>query len=135
MAGKLGFGAKFKRETAPASGTYAAIAGVMKVRPYNLKADDVDVSDHDSPSQFREFVSGMLEAGGIGLDLNYDPDNVTHEALEAQVGLLLNYQIAFRGTRKVTVSAYVNSVSPELPFDNKMTCTVALKISGIPVWS
>lgn len=136
MAGKLGFGAKFKYETTPGGGTYTQAIGVTKIGPYQLKAEDVDVSDHDSPSQFREFVPGMLESGAVSVDLNYSADETTHQDLEAAVGVQRSFKIVFRHAtgRVATFTGYVNGVSPELPYDNKMTCTVSVKISGQPTW-
>jgi predicted secreted protein len=135
--GKLGFGALFKYETTAGGGTYTKALGVTKIGPYQLKADDVDISDHDSPSQYREFVAGMLESGGVNVDLNYSADETTHQDLEAAVGVQRSFKVSFRHAtgRVATFSGYVNGVSPELPFDNKMTCTVSVKISGKPTWA
>lgn len=135
--GKLGFGAEFKFETTAGGGTYTKALGVTKIGPYQLKADEVDISDHDSPSQYREFVAGMLEAGGCNVDLNYSADEATHQALEAAVGVQRLFKVKFRHLtgRVATFSGFISGVSPELPFDNKMGCTVSVKISGIPTWA
>lgn len=137
MAGKLGYGANLKYEATPGGGTYTtAIADVVKIRPYGLKADAIDVSDHDSPSKYREKIPGLLDAGGVQLDINYDQDATTHQYLEAELGVVKNWRITFPGTgRKVTFSGFIDSVTPELPHDNKMTCSVSLVISGVPVWA
>jgi predicted secreted protein len=133
MAGKIGFGTVFKHDSG--GGSYVAIAKVTKVRPYALKADSVDISDHDSTSRFREKTAGMLEAGAVSLDLNYDQDAATHQLLESTLGTTKNYRIAFPGSRTATFSGFIDGVTPELPHDNKMTCSVSVQISGVITWA
>jgi hypothetical protein len=52
MAGKKGFGAKFSYDSG--GGTYVDIANITKIQPYGLKAEQIDTTSHDSPSNYRE---------------------------------------------------------------------------------
>jgi hypothetical protein len=77
----------------------------------------------------------MLEAGSVSLDLNYDQDSTTHRLLETTVGTNETFRITFPGGRRATFLAFVDSVTPELPHDNKMTCSVSLQITGVVTWA
>jgi predicted secreted protein len=134
MSGKIGFGALFKHDSG--SGVYVTVANVTKIRPYGLKADTIDISDHESPSRYREKTAGMLDSGSCAIDLNYEQDETTHQLMESSVGTTKNYRIVFPGTgRTATFSGFIESTTPELPFDNKMTCTVNVQISGVVTWA
>lgn len=130
MSGAIGFGALFKHDSG--GGVYATIANITKIRPLSQKADSIDISDHESPSRYREKVAGMLDGGSCSIDLNYDQDETTHQLLHSTLGTTKNYRIVFPGTaRTATFSGFIESVTPELPFDNKMTCSVSVQISGV----
>lgn len=134
MAGKLGFGAQFKYDAG--GGSYTAIAKVTKIRAYTLKSDVVDISDHDSSGRYREKVTGMLECGSVGLDLNYDADAATHQALEGFLGVAKSYRIVFPGAgRTATFTGFLETLSPEVPHDNKMTCSASVVITGAVTWA
>ena len=134
MSGSIGFGALFKHDSG--AGTYVTVANVTKIRPYGLKADSIDISDHESPNRYREKTAGMLESGSVSIDLNYDQDEATHQLMETTLGTSKNYRIVFPGTaRTATFAGFIESVTPELPFDNKMTCSVNIVISGKVTWA
>lgn len=134
MSGTIGFGALFKHDLG--GGSYVTIANVTKIRPYSLKADSIDISDHESPSRYREKTAGMLDAGSCSIDLNYGQDETTHQLLETTLGTSKSYRIVFPGTgRTATFAGFIESVTPEIPFDNKMTCSISVQISGVVTWA
>ena len=132
MAGKRAFGTALAYETTT-PGTYQAVANITNVKPYQLKADVVDVTSHDSPSDYREKLVGSLDAGQCQLDLNYDPAATTHIwfATEFAAKASHNYKITWPGgTKTATFAAYITGLSPEAPFDGKLTASVTLEITG-----
>lgn len=136
MAGKKGFGAIMAYESA-VPGTYTPIVNVTKITPYEVKADVIDVSAHDSPADangngWREKLAGLLDAGAAMFDCNYDDKAATHAYLKANVGVSKNFRITFPGTSPTTATfaGFIKQVGPEIPHDNKLTAQVAIEISG-----
>lgn len=139
MAGVAAFGTQLKR--GGTGGT--AVANVTTLSGPSAEADVLDVSAHDSPSAFREYVAGMLDAGEISMGLNFDPNEATHAD---DTGGLWNdfanrteseWALVFPTTPAVTVvfDAFVRRYEFSSPFDDKLDATVALKVTSNLTWS
>lgn len=130
------FGTKLHRGSA----TGTAIAQVTSISGPGLSAETLDVTSHDSSGGFREFLSGVKDGGEIALDLNFDPAGATHK--DAAGGLLddflngtaVTYVLKFSdaATTSWTVSAIVSGFEVEAPFDDKLSATATLKLTGSP---
>lgn len=100
----------------------------------SLEREQIDVTAHDSPDQWEEFVFGIKRSGEISIDVNYDP--ATHDAL------LEDFDSPFpRGYRVIwpdpigTVwefQAGLVGFEPEAPFDDKLAASLTFKCSGPP---
>lgn len=137
MAGKDAWGTQFLRET-NTPGTFEVIASASDIKGPTRKRDAIEVTAHDSPDQYREFVKGLKDGGEVEITLNYDPNQATHEALEDDFenDENLNYQlIMFPGTADEWTwdfEALITDLGDEFPDDDKMERTVTFKISGKP---
>lgn len=131
MAGKKGFAGVFSYSSDSGS-TYVPVANVTKIRPFAAKADSIDISAMDSASGYREKIAGMLDAGQASVDLNYDDKGTTHKFLLTNLGVQLMFKVTFPGSSPTTAvwTGFINGVGPEIPFDNKMTATISVEISG-----
>ncbi len=133
MSGKKGFGAKIQYETTAGSSTWTDFANVTKIRPFNMKTDVIDVTAMDSANEFREKLSGLKDPGQAVFDLNYDPAATSHLWMQTNIGVVWNFKVTFPGTspKTATFSGFINACPPEVPFDNKMTCSVTIEINGV----
>ncbi len=131
MSGKKGFGAKISYESAT-PGTYVDFANVTKIRPFNMKTDVIDVTAMDSANEFREKLSGLKDPGQAVFDLNYDPAATSHLWMQTNIGEVKNFKVTFPGSspKVASFSGFVNACPPEVPYDNKMTCSVTIEING-----
>jgi predicted secreted protein len=137
MSGISAFGTLLQRgdaSTGTAGEGFTTLANVTNISGPKLKAEQIDVSSHDSVDGYEEFVAGIKRGGEISLDINYDPSNATHETLldDFDDGALHNYQLIFPTNPATTWSfaAIVTEVGPEAPYDDKLTCSATLKLSG-----
>lgn len=136
MAGLVATGTKLRR--GGTAGT--AVANVTSIEGPGLDADVIDLSAHDSGNAFRDKAIGLLDAGEITLRLNFDPANATHK--DAAGGLLNDFRTRTSATWALefptspavfwTFTAYVKSVNPSLPHDDKAEASATLVISGAP---
>src|ERR1700754_2400702 len=80
MSGRDGFGTLFKRATTITPGNvFATIANVTNISGPDRKRETIDVTAHDSPDGWMEFIGGLKDGGEVQLDINYDPGETTHD--------------------------------------------------------
>jgi len=129
----------------PAGGTaYVAIGQVKDISGPNISRGDIDVSDHDSASNFREYLPGLADGGDVSFTIGLDPTNTAHVGT-AGTGLLGDleddgctlgaWQLTLNvcsGTAIWTFDGYVNSFSPSSPVEGEQLAEVAVKVSGKP---
>jgi len=118
---------------------YTTIAEVTDLSGPALKLDDTEVTSHDSPDGWKEFIGGLLEAGEISVSINYVPTDSTHDASTGLISLMINrsvgaFQIVFPDGASTTwtFNALVTAFEPSEPTDDKLSADVTLKISGKP---
>lgn len=118
------------------------IAGVTNIGGPNLGAETLDVTSHDSAGRYRETIPSFLTAGEVQVDLNFMPaTEATHK--DAAGGLLNLYnssmledfEIEFPDGTTAAFEAYVTAFSPGAPFDDKLTASVTLTVSGPVTWT
>lgn len=137
MAGQDAWGTAFRRET-DTPGTYETIANCTDISGPSREREAIEVTAHDSPDQYREFVKGLKDGGEVELTLNYDPNVSTIQALDDDFEERdnRNYQLViFPGTTDEWTwdfEGLITANGDEFPHDDKMERTVTVKISGKP---
>lgn len=115
---------------------YTDIAGVTEISGPNVDISTIDITNHNSPGGYAEFVTGIKDGGEVTVDLNYLPE--THkpltDLLDPAVGTttLSPWRIMFPTGDKWDFSALVTGFEATAPFDDKLTASLTLKISGKP---
>jgi len=114
-----------------------AIAEVTNLTGPSRSGETIDVSNHDSPDTFREFVAGMRDGGEISMEGNFIPGDEGQAALltDYENGTLVEYVLTFptaMGTTE-TFNALVTALDLTNPYDDKSAFSATLKISGKPV--
>ncbi len=137
------FGAALKWD--PAGGTaYVAIGQVKDISGPNISRGDIDVSDHDSPSGWREFLPGLADGGDVTFTIGFDTTNTAHKGGPG-TGLLGSFEQdgctipawqltlnACTGTGIWTFDGYPNSMGFSEPIEGENTADVGVKITGKP---
>jgi predicted secreted protein len=137
MAGLDAFGTQFKRDS-DGAGTYVTIANVSDLSGPSRTRDAIEVTAHDSPNQYREFVKGLKDGGEVTLTVNYDPSNNTHSALDSdfEEDALRAYQVVVlpgeSDEHTWSINGLITNLSDAFPIDDRMEREVTLKISGKP---
>lgn len=137
MGGQDAWGTQFKRDST-GTGTFVTVASVTDISGPSREREAIEVTAHDSPNQYREFVKGLKDGGEVELTINYDPGSPTIADLDDdfEEDDLRDYQIViFPATINEWTwdfSALITSLGDEFPHDDKMERTVTFKISGKP---
>lgn len=129
-----GFGVVLEREATAGAGDYAAVANITSLSGPTLEREEIEVTAHDSPDQYEEFVFGIKRTGELSADVNYDP---------AKHDLLLDdwsssepraYRVTWpdAASTRWQFDAGLTGLEPEAPHDDKLEASLTFKISGVP---
>lgn len=135
MAKEIGYGAELS--VATTTGTLD-IAQIRSISGPDSEADMVDTTTMDSSTNYRTFIQGLADPGQVTLELVYDGTSVGHARLETYQENMTSkvYTISYPTSANTqSFTAYVQSLSVEIPLDDLITQSVTLKITGDPGWS
>jgi len=138
MSGRDGFGTIFKRgDGATPTELFTAIANVTNIGGPKRSRETIDVTAHDSPGQWMEFIGGLKDGGEISLDINYDPAEATHDLDDDFDDTVpRNYQVVILPDTideyTWSISGIMTALEDEFPYDDKMARSMTIKVSGKP---
>lgn len=131
MAGINAFGTRFQKQV---DMSWEDIADITSISGPGLERDTIDVSSHQSPQAWREFIGGMKDAGEVSIDVNYDPAD--HDELVADLDSEepLSYRIIFPDDDETTwtFQAVMTGFEPDAPHDDKLSASLSFKVTGRP---
>ncbi|MEU9972350.1 phage tail tube protein [Streptomyces sp. NPDC051014] len=137
MAGQDGFGTLFKRGDGASPEVFTAIGDATGISGPGLSRDTIDVSSHDSPDQWMEFLGGMKDGGEVSVDINYQPAH--HDTLvdDFDDDEPRSYQLVFPDEDSTTwgIKAIMTGFEPDSPYDDKLSAKLTFKVTGKPTLS
>lgn len=150
--GEHGHGAQLYMSITTDPTNMTAIGNVISITGPNQSRDSIDISSMDSPNNFKEYIPGLLDAGEITVDINYDGSDGGDAAVlggtNAATGLLKNTNPAmmatigfFDGTNETgktnvtnhsfwQANGFITALGHQIPFDTKITQPVTIKLTG-----
>lgn len=136
MSGMWAYGAQFKRGNGGSPETFAAIADVRSINGIDISRNTDDVTTHDSPNGWMEFIGTLKDAGELSLELHYRP--VSHDQFVADLDDIepRNYQLVVPSSPVVTwtIKAIMTKFTQGFPVDGKATGTFTFKVTGKPAF-
>lgn len=130
MAAVDAFGTKWAFSTDGGS-NFTDVADVTSIDVLDIKVDTTDASSHGSPDQWREFIGGMKDAGELSMDINFDP--ALHGTIVDNIGgspIPHKITLPDAGDAEVEFDAIISGFQAKAPFDDKLSGTVTIKVSG-----
>ncbi len=111
------------------------IAGVHSISGPGMTGDVVDVSDQDTASGFRAYISGLRTGGQVTFDISYTPSDATHQQLitDLKAGQEDNYTITFNsdaGSKTFLFDAIPVGFEVTAPVDGALIASVTLQTTG-----
>ena len=105
------------------------IGDVISISPVSVSVATIDSSDLDST--WRTFIGGLKDGGDCSFEIAYDPSDASHIALEVDIdGAPKAVSIAWSDSTTCSFSGIITSFAPSAALDDKLTCSVGMKISG-----
>lgn len=128
------------------------IGNIISISGPNQTRDSIDVSTMDSTSKRREFLSGMLDAGELTAEMNYDG---TASGTADALNTLKTTELAYSGTTPLQAwklqfydsantnytnsswacAGFITALGHAVPFDDKVTQSLTIKFSGVPTYT
>ncbi|WP_228979719.1 phage tail tube protein [Streptomyces sp. DH12] len=133
MAGLDAFGTQLQRGDGGGSEVFTAIASVTDITPPALERNTHDVTAHDSPDGWMEYIGGLKDGGEVSIDINYDPRE--HDVLVGDFNDTepRNYKVVWPGSLgSWAFAAILTGFAPEAPHDDKLAASLTFKVSGKP---
>lgn len=130
-----GLKSKFQREGAV--GAFTDVASVAKIAPPQPSRDTTDVEELDPPDQVKRKLPGLIDAGEVGLTLNFDPADAGHTALEADfyAGTIKQYRILLPNNYAWTCTGFVSGWKPsELDAGSVLQAEVTITVTAKPTF-
>lgn len=135
MAQQAAFGTTLKAFDVLTDYAYETVAYVTDIQAPGLGLDALDTSQHATTSGARTAVAGLLDPGELTLDILWDPSAATHDLL---IDLLTGrtsslFQITYPDATVDNFQGYVTGFEPGAPFDELLSGTVNLRMTGRPL--
>lgn len=128
----IGRGTTFAKETSPGGGTYAGFAGVeiTRVGYGGFTVDVLDATHMGSPTRFREYIQGLLDAGDVTIDFAFIPQATDPLLAELTAGVSASYRVTWPNGITWTFDGFATGFTPDATVDAKMTGSATFKITG-----
>jgi hypothetical protein len=133
MAGKVSQGTTLSRESSLGSASFTAVANVVSWDGPSTENPEIDVTALSSTA--KEFLGGLVDFGELTLEINYDPNNATHQQIfadmEASPPTVTGWRIQFQNpTINFYWPAFIKGFSISGAVDEKMSGSLTLRLSG-----
>lgn len=130
-----------KGSTETATAPTGLVGHIRRIGMSGMDSDDIDVTTMSSENPFREFVTGLTDAGELEMDIVYE--SATFDQLFGAIGRdhavgasdLEEWDITFPDGSVFSCRGYLRNLGVDSPMDEAIEGTAALKISGKPEFS
>jgi predicted secreted protein len=139
MAGRDAFGTLFQRgDGATPTEHFTDMANVTSIGGPERSRDTIDVTAHDSPGGWMEFVGSLKDGGELSIDINYDPAETTHDLDDDFDDTVpRSYRIVIlpdtEDEHTWAIKGILTKLGDEFPYDDKMARSMTIKVTGKPV--
>ena len=119
----------------PTSENFTTVGEVKDITGPGLDRATFDVTTHDSPNDYDEFMIGVKNSGEVSFSINWNPSLGTHDGttgLKKQYddGVLTNFQLFNTALDHLDFAAYVTGFAPKFPVSGVVEADVKLKVTG-----
>lgn len=110
-----------------------AVGNITSISGPSIKRDAIDISTMDSTQKYREFIPGMIDAGEVTAELNYDGTTTVSKFLADQLtasaqAIVITFSDS--DTATWTGSGFITSLGHTIPFEDKITQSVGIKLTS-----
>lgn len=128
---RSGYGARFG--IMGAGSLYVYVAEVTNITPPSLSRDTIEVTNLESPDQFKEYIASLADGGEATITINYIPA-VSDALMTSFLAPVDTFRILFpSGTVALDFSGIVTGYEiGDVVADDKLSATFTVKATGKP---
>jgi len=132
-------GTAFQQGSGASPQVYTTVAEVLSISGPSLSAEEIEVSSLSSPGGFKEYVSGLRDAGTVDLSVNWIKSNTQQTSMRDLVstGATTAYRIVFSDSPNTVaefdgiVLTFTMSADP----GSQIRAELSVRITGQVTWS
>lgn len=111
-----------------------AVALITNIGGPGLSADPLEVTNHDSPDGFKEYIPGLKDGGELSLEGNFN-NSAGQAALIADLkaGTIASYVITFPNSLAWSLEGFVTAFETTAPVEDKIGFSATIKVTSVPV--
>jgi predicted secreted protein len=132
--GMTGYGLTFEVRGGPdTSDAYAFVSNLLSMTPPSSSVDVIDVTNSDSADSLREFIQGFTDPGECAMGLLFDPGGATTDRITdwRSSREVRQCKITWPDGTIWEFYGFVSGFEIDAPFDDKMTATLTVKVTGV----
>lgn len=113
-----------------------AVGNITSISGPEISRDPLDISTMDSGTKHREFIPGMIDSGEITAELNYDGTTIAtllkNQTTASAAAIVITIPDGDGTTNKSTYtgSGFITSLGHAIPFEDKVTQSVGIKLTS-----
>ena len=119
--------AAFGTSISPSAGEITNISGP------GISVDEVEITNHNSADDFKEFVAGLIDGGEFSVEGNLTSAIVTGLYADLLARTSKSYTITFPNGMTWTFTGYPKSFETDSPVDGKLGFSATFRVTGKPV--
>lgn len=112
-----------------------AIGGLTDVSLPGVEVSMIDTTTHDSSGGYREYTSGLKDAGSLELTGKYNYSDVGQDYLKDNPGVSAAFVVTFSDGTKASFTAFIGGYSTTNPLDDAVEFSCSCKITGAITWA
>lgn len=128
----IGYGTVLELADLETPTDFEYVAEISNLTVPSETTDQVDVTHMQSPHRTREFIDGLTDPGEVSFEMNYVPGSDADLLILSTKGKRKWCRITFPNGVRVMFIGLRQSYEKTAPTDDKMTASVAFKVSGVP---
>ena len=112
-----------------------AIGGLTDVGLPGVEVSIIDITTHDSSGGYKEFTSGLKDAGNLELTGKYNYADVGQDYLKDNPGASAAFVVTFSDGTKASFTAIIGGYQTTNPLDDAVEFSCSSKITGAIQWA
>lgn len=129
----IGYGSIYSvLDTLQSPAAWTELGEVFNITPPSFTSDRVEVTHMQSANRTREYKPNLITPGTAQVQMNFIPGSASDVLLREhqKQGIVTSHRIEFPNGVTWTYTASIESVEPDDPVDDRMTCAVGVNVSG-----
>lgn len=113
------------------------IAHLTSIGEIGIESEEIDVTDLDSPEDFKEYIAGTKDAGEVSLAGNIHDETIVEKMLAlANARSVESWKVTYPSGATWAFSGFIKSFKDgEKTSDGIASFTATIRVSGAPVYT